>query len=193
LAVVSVINNGLDFSVSSIVFYWIRSVIIQNINPTVVFESGGVDIDIFGAGFVPTFPNVVHCRFAGMFVVDALYMSSTNIKCTCPANQPGNITVEVTQNGQDYILAGSLNYIATPRLLSLAPSVGPWRGNTLVTLTFDTLGDILGKNGSAFCVFGSKTVASRITSENFIQCLSPASGKFNTFYHIISYRIILPH
>jgi hypothetical protein len=55
------------------------------------------------------------------------------------------------------------------------------------------LGDILGKNGSAFCVFGSKTVASRITSENFIQCLSPASGKFNTFYHIISYRIILPH
>lgn len=115
LALVSVGNNGVDFAESSVIFYWQRSLIIQEIIPSIVLESGGVDVEVLGLGFVPTFPNVIRCRFGGELVVNALYISPTTIKCTCPASLPGNVTVEVTQNGQDYIAAGNILYIATPR------------------------------------------------------------------------------
>ena len=114
-ASVSISNNAHEFSDSNILFYWIKSIVVNHIEPSSVFESGNVRIDIVGIGFVPSFPNILSCRFRGSQIVDALYISPTLIQCICPPSSPGNVSLEVTQNGVDYFIAGHLQYKLTPR------------------------------------------------------------------------------
>jgi IPT/TIG domain len=132
-AVVAISNNAaVDFTESTSVFYWTRSIVVSSLSPPFMFESGSVEIDITGSGFVPSFPNTLRCRFGGQFIVDALFISSSNIQCTAPPAIPGNISVEVAQNGKDFIPAGSVVVRTTPRLMEIEPKIGSWRGTFLL-------------------------------------------------------------
>ena len=200
-ASLQVSNNKQDFSPSSVAFYWFSSPVAKTIYPSRVFESGGVTIDIMGDGFVPSFPNVLQCRFGGSVIVSAMFVSRQSVQCESPPALVGNVTVEVTINGQDFITAGSLLYTPFPRLISATPSKGPHRGGTIVTLATTGLEDTydrlvaaaltraVGVGGlglsptsavqntstsvSLQCLFGSRTVSATMPTPTTIQCVSP--------------------
>ena len=58
-ASVKVSNNMVDYTPTSILYYYMDSVVIQSLEPVVLFENGGTSVSISVDGFVPTFPNVL--------------------------------------------------------------------------------------------------------------------------------------
>ena len=173
---VSVTTNGVDFSDSNVLYYWQRSIVVESISPTSVFEQGEISINIYGLGFVPTFPNFLHCRFDGVFIVDAMFLSSSHVQCICPPSRQGSIHVELTQNGKDFVSAGYLKYFATPSISAITPQVGSWRGGTPVKVIVDRLEmDSIVDDTDAFITIGSSTVLSTRVSLTEFQFLSPTS------------------
>ena len=184
--------NMVDYSDSSLAlpFYWDASLVVTTISPTVVMEMGGTVLDIFGEGFYPTYPNALWCRFGGQIVVDALYMTRQLIKCTTPLLSPGEVTVEVTANGQDYVQAGTVRSLAAPALVAVTPQLGTWRGGTVVNVTvingwFDesaaaassSLVPSTGRGSVVQCSFGlgrnQLSSVATIVSDTLVQCRTP--------------------
>ena len=69
----------------------------------------------------------------------AEWMSSSLVLCTADTASLGNMTVEVSNNGQDFSADG-IEFLAAPRLglvgqVRMSPSTGPANGGTLVTLS----------------------------------------------------------
>jgi hypothetical protein len=93
----------------------------------VVFESASSVIIVHFVGFIPSFPNMLKCRFEGQKVVDSLFVNESAIQCNAP------ISVEVAMNGVDFMEAGSIQVVASPETLSISPSEGSWVGHTKVT------------------------------------------------------------
>jgi hypothetical protein len=92
VAHLTVSNNGKDFSESalSLPFYWDSSVIVTTITPSVMYESGGQLVQLIGAGFYPSYPNVLLCRFGGKIIVSAMYTTRQLARCIAPPLSPGN-------------------------------------------------------------------------------------------------------
>jgi hypothetical protein len=189
---VLVSNNGVDFNTAAIPFYWTEGLLVHSLSPSRTFEEGGVLLTLTGETFSQSFPNVLGCRFsspAGFRTVDGLYVSRTTMKCLAPALPTGQSEVFVTTNGQDYVAAGVLEVYPTPRLLSVAPSLGGWRGHTEVTAAVTGMTG-LGAAADVSCVFGVVSVPAVVSADGgTVACHSPGTDRNTTGNVAFSLRV----
>ena len=107
------------------------------------------------SGFAFHSGSAVKCRFnsTSTAVVNAIFLSSTLVQCASPGvSKPGVVTVEISNNGDDFSQDNVfLEYIDPPRVELLSPAIGPPMGET----TISVFGSYFSQTQSYFCRFGS--------------------------------------
>ncbi|EKX35015.1 hypothetical protein GUITHDRAFT_118763 [Guillardia theta CCMP2712] len=199
-------NNGVDFSSASATYTYERAPTVTSLSLLALDGSSGqVEQDhgrtvrVIGKHFVAS-PQL-RCSLPGV----ARYLTSSMVDCVSGGGRVGgNLTVEVSNNGQDWS-SGGLGLLAwedTPRFseeVQLEPTMGPSRGGTQVTVRLlgaeglqgVSLSLQVGLEGSAECRYQSGTeyrcqmpevrsttnrVLSRYTGQRKGQPKSPSQG-----------------
>lgn len=126
---VFVTTNGQDFvNNAAVIFKAIASLTITSLSPASSPAHSSSVITVTGTNFVNS--NDLHCLFNEV-LVSAIFVSSSSITCKTPAFPPGTVTLQVTNNFQQYDGASStLTVYEQPRILSLSPSFGATTYNT---------------------------------------------------------------
>ena len=88
-------------------FLFTGSAVVTGIYPSSGSESGGTNITISGNDFMQK--GLLQCIFDKNYVVPAKWIAQSAITCVTPAHQPGIISVEVSDNGQQKCI-GSANF-----------------------------------------------------------------------------------
>lgn len=184
---VAVTVNGLDFSESTLQFFYERRLSILRIDPALGPQSGGSEISIVGQDFMQ-YRDFVGCRF-GTNVVKGTVLSDSVIRCIAPAHHAESVQLGITYNGQQYTAnygdGEALIYQYYPDFVisSLEPNRGSVLGGTMALATLSGL-DAIPSTSIVKCRFGS------IQTEGFLalnrtkssgplhllKCMSP-SGK----------------
>lgn len=135
--------------------------------------SGGTEVSVIGSGFLNA-PGI-RCQFEDRQAF-AVWKSSSWIMCvTPPMDTSLLITVEFSNNGQDYTTDGvTFTYKSAAVTLQLRPSMGPTRGQTRVTL----VGAHFAHAPQFACKFADITVpALAVVNSTAAVCGVPASAK----------------
>ena len=180
--------------------YRLHVVRLATANVTAVFpvtgpQRGNTTVTVFGHDFVPDV-EFLKCRFAGSAPVYTTWITSSELRCVSPPYPPGVVSLEITNNNQDYTSDGVLyTYqrtctlhlqsfltvppfcrsvclsVATTTVTQLMPNLGPLLGGTLVT--------VYGTNFIHYgtlprCQFGTlpATVATFVTGTSVL-CVAP--------------------
>eukprot|EP01097_Dermamoeba_algensis_P001333 TRINITY_DN1508_c0_g1_i1.p1 TRINITY_DN1508_c0_g1~~TRINITY_DN1508_c0_g1_i1.p1 ORF type:complete len:1256 (-),score=270.64 TRINITY_DN1508_c0_g1_i1:251-4018(-) len=145
--------------------------------PTYGFISGGLNISLFGTGFLDT-PELA-CQFGWFGSVRGYYLSPTRIYCITPdAARSQETPLRVTNDGFTYSNSVIFNYLnPVPRLTRVTPSTGPQNGGIPVT--------VYGRNFTVTtdtrpqCDFGGNLVVATTVARDgsFVVCTMPIVNK----------------
>ena len=113
------------------------------------------------------------CRFDDN-VVEASFISSTELICHTKAQVAGYVRVDVSVNGVDYSVSQTIfEFVDVSSVTGVVPYQGPTTGGT----------DLLIEGSSFFasrnlaCNYGPRTMTSaHVRSSGEISCVSPADG-----------------
>ena len=106
---------------------------ITSLLPTAGPTAGSL-IVVRGTNFINSLQ--LHCSVGTSMQLVATWTSTTEIRCQAPAQAPGSVAVEVTNNNQDYSSEGVMyTYQANAAVTSVSNSHGPVTGGTLITVT----------------------------------------------------------
>ena len=109
------------------------------------------------------------CRF-GTEVSEGTVLSSSLMRCRCPDLQAGEVTVEVSSNGQDFSIDGKVfRYIRGMVVYEVEPSKGSTAGGTTVTV----MGTDLVGGREVSCLFGEKRVKGEVVNVTRVVCVAP--------------------
>ena len=106
-AAVEISHNGVDFSTNGVQFLYVQPATVGNIYPSSGSEKGGTNVTLSGDGFIQL--GQLSCIFDKVYSVSAEWIAPSAIACLTPAHQPGVVSVEVSDNGQQTCL-GSTNF-----------------------------------------------------------------------------------
>ena len=120
----------------------------------------------------------VLCSFGGQ-VSEGASMSSSMVRCLTPElSLPGEMSVEVSTNGEGFSREGVKYHVQeAPVILAMRPSAGPEVGGTAITL----LGSRFWQSSEVFCRFGfgAAVVIGEMVSQTELVCTSPARSPGN--------------
>jgi hypothetical protein len=172
---VDLTENGQDYTSSGIVYTYVTHAAVTRLTPHRGSVLGGQDVIVSGRNF--TNHASTACAFgdpnAGGVVVEAVWHSSTEVRCVAPPGVPGKVVVEVTNNGQDFTYSGLyFEYLNDPVVHEVRPTHGPLTGHTAVTV----IGDGFLAVDTLACRFGLVYVpVLEVLSSTAIVCVSPPS------------------
>jgi hypothetical protein len=167
-SILEVSNNGIDFTTSGNVFHFESALSVSAIFPQAGPEDGATMVSVHGTNFKNT--NHLSCMF-GEVATKATWISSSHIECIAPpANTPGNVHLEVSNNAGEYSFNGvSFYYFGRGVIQSIHPMFGSPSGNTAITI-----------NGQNFfftadleCVFGEIPTQATFVNANTLVCNTP--------------------
>jgi hypothetical protein len=168
--VIEVSNNGVySPSFTRAMYTYRNDPVITGMSPASGLSSGGTRVVLEGSNFLNSLSLV--CRF-GLIVVDSTFEGPTTLVCESPPHSPGDVTVEVSNNGVDYTSHGFMfNFIPADggvAVTSIVPNRGGVSGGTpvLVTGTGFT-GD------EVYCLFGTVSVMGVQQTPVKALCISP--------------------
>lgn len=190
---VSVWMNGKRHSVNTVVFHSVEPPSVLFFSPVTVPESGGAVIRIVGEHF--PIGRAPLCRFGERETVEGRLVTTTLLECEAPALAPGNYSLAVTWNSQEFALAKhalavqrsevtapetptdptlsrSLNAsrgVDPPRLAAVDPTSGSVHGGTRLSLR-GSFSDALEYE----CTFDGDAVPATLTSLSSLTCVTPA-------------------
>lgn len=152
---------------------------IHSFNPDRVDEQGNHSILIRGTYF-PDLPDLA-CRFGGdvYFMTPALWLKSTAVRCLTPSLTPGNVSVEVTFNGEDFVAAPQMLVVDEKLTVTGAsPLSGPISGGTKLIVTGTGFGNNYGNEkietySDVFCLFGQSLAIAIVISPTSLSCQVP--------------------
>lgn len=163
-AVVTVTNNLVDFSESSVIFEYRPQVKPERFYPTIGPLSGGTLVNIEGGAFFAT-PQLA-CRFGGV-IVRANLESPTEVTCRAPKSAvEKKVVLQVTVNGMEWEDIrttddqGTFTYYRPPEVTMLHPSTGPLEGGTHLSVFGRFLEPVL-TDGPILCRMGNASTASQ--------------------------------
>lgn len=177
---------GEDFTPTNMFVNFVPALGVSSVAPEHVDEQGQHDVLLGGTNF-PDLPDLA-CRFGGAGggastnTVPALWLKSTAVRCATPPLPPGEVSVEVTFNGVDFVVSPQMLTVDTILTVSgISPLAGPISGGTEVTITGTGFGvDSLIDGGSStgalfYCVFGESqtTAAATVLSPGRVLCRTP--------------------
>ena len=125
-----------------------------------------------GTGFVPPYTSGVKCIFDDSKQTEAYVLSHSLVVCRSPPMaSPRDSTVQLQVDGALISTAMKFIFHADPRLLAVAPRLGPRTGGTIIHVT----GLFLSELDPLFCRFGQTHVPSRRKSSTEVMCVAPSS------------------
>jgi len=110
--------NGADRITADVYFDIQPSAHVVAVTPRSGIHLGQTPVFIVGAGFINS--TDLACRF-GLVTVPATFLSFTNLLCVAPAQAPGPVFLEVTNNGLDFTTDRVLFFYGTCPLGSYCP------------------------------------------------------------------------
>ncbi|CAM9413439.1 unnamed protein product, partial [Phaeothamnion confervicola] len=130
-------NGGADASAAPGTFSYVQSPTLTGLFPGHVDERGGIVVSVYGSGFIPG-PNL-SCRFGGLEIVSAEWISPGEVACVTPpaVNGPGAVSVEISDDGTSFLSAAGLSvtYLRAFTVASAKPVSGPACGGTTVVIS----------------------------------------------------------
>ena len=172
---VRVSSNAQDFTESSgtlkVAGLWTVSKLLPHAGPL----EGNTLVEVYGTGFEQS-ENLV-CRFGiEAMPVAARFVSETLIECRTRPSTPGNVTLEVSINNQDFSSSGvTFEYLGSPAVNVLRPGFGPVGGGVLVEITGGPFWERSATLGTLYCRFGAEGYAKAMRiNDKVIECLAPA-------------------
>jgi len=167
----SVSNNGVDYS-STTVQYTYRAVArVTSIAPQGGSVDGGTVVLVTGSDFVDS--GSLACKFGDAAASAATFVSATSVRCVAPSGSSGSVAVEVSNNGADFTKDSvQFRYHASAAVSSLAPGSGPVSGGTVITVHGFNFVD----SDALYCRFGGDGagVTARWISSSKVECVAPA-------------------
>ena len=177
-------TTGEEFAPTNLFVNFVPAMEVASIVPEHVDEQGQHDILLGGTNF-PDLPGLA-CRFGGAGGtsndVPALWLRSTAVRCVTPPLASGDVSVEVTFNGFDFVVSPQILTVHTILTVSgITPLAGPISGGTEVTITGTGFGDdhvtdgSSGTGSSFSCLFGESQAAAVATvlSPGSVLCRTP--------------------
>ena len=138
---------------------------------------GGTFVNVTGGSFSPraALLGYVWCRFNSTSVAVA-WRSSTELHCVAPRHAAGAVSVELTQNEQQYTSDGIRFEYEVVAAYTVYPNAGPIAGGTLVEI-FGAGIEVPDARG-LFCQFGGvDPVAATHASRERVLCVVPPSAR----------------
>lgn len=144
---------------------------VAKLTPSSGSSKDGATIHIAGELFMAS--DSLGCR-VGDISVAAKFVSPTHISCTVMGPiAPESVEVTVTDNGVDFVAAGTFTFLPESTVTDLNPSSGP----------FSTEGSVLlkGTGFSSFdrplCSFGGDMARAEVISPTEVMCTTPAVAR----------------
>ena len=164
---ISVSNNNVDFSESSVNFEYVSAVTISGVHPKSGPVAGGTSVTVTGANFENTAASVT-CRF-GSDNVPGVVISETEINCASPsAYGSGGAAVSfsiVTNDGSTYSTEEEFAYHGEIETFGVSPNSGP----TNVAQKLAVLGANFVNSPSLCCSLGGSIApATYVTSQKVL-------------------------
>jgi hypothetical protein len=199
---ITVTNNGIDFSATSVKFELRDNMFVTGIQPSHGPLAGNTRISIFGGNFNSD-ADGVQCKFGDLPAAAATYISSSIISCVAPSySSVGSVQVLVSSNNHTFTSDPVLfTYEGNPTLTALTPIEG--FPSTLVTFygtNFTDTQDLVAKFGEvqSRCVFIRSTTATCSAPFIFPSVVSVSisnngidwSNEIETFVFLPSIRIL---
>ncbi|MBI2550208.1 IPT/TIG domain-containing protein [Candidatus Woesearchaeota archaeon] len=140
---------------------------ITSVSPVSGPTAGGTVVTITGSYFV----SGAGVTFGGAAAGSVTFVSSTQLTAVTPAHAAGLVDVVVTNpDGQSGTLVNGFTYVAPPTVSSFNPRIGPYTGDTSVTVT--------GSNfvSGAIVTFGGVAGSVTFVSSTELTAVTPASA-----------------
>lgn len=116
------------------------------------------------------------CMLSGEHVVLTEYVSSTELICVMPVHIPGTDTLFIVNSDAQRSSPWTIQFVGDPALSTgksaVSPQFGPRNGNTLLTVSGQSLDKI---EGQLYCIIGEEWVLAFSIKENSVQCTAPPS------------------
>jgi len=168
------VTNGIGFTNDGVQFMYEQGARAEAVRPTAVkSETAGQLVTVFGQNFWQS--AGLSCTFGLNPGVQAVFLSSTAVKCQVPAKGPGVVKLSVSNNGIDRGVVQTWLQYSSPGSGGVArvlPSSGPVEGGTRVQLV----------QGRAYedavmgCRFGESHVVAERGPDGAVYCESPYKG-----------------
>jgi hypothetical protein len=177
-------------STSGELYHFTPDTKVIEVTPRVAYSSGGMSIDVRVSGVSQT---LIHgsgdntqawCRFGENVYTKAKGVLESNVECLTVPGIDGNVTLEISTNGQDFTTQGMYVERITANVTSVYPNIVSVTGGSTTTLGGINLGvSGLQVNGyGVFCGYGASNAAEswsqsngRVTTGQFIH---PASNSY---------------
>ena len=122
--------------------------------------------------------SYVHARFNATRVA-GVGVTTSELRCVAPAHASGLVSVEVTQNEQQYTGGSARFEYEDAGAYSVEPAMGPVRGGTLVVVrgsprVHGAAGGVV--DHGAWCRFGGAgAVGASFDGDGSVRCVAPAA------------------
>lgn len=177
-------TTGDNFRPTNMFVTFVPEMKIRSIVPRRIDERGEHNILLEGTSF-PDLSDLA-CRFGGggavSSTVSALWVRSTAVRCVAPPLMPGDVLVEVTFNGVDFVASPQMLTVDVKvTITDMMPLAGPISGGTEVVIKgtgFNVDGMMSGNSitdSALSCFFGeSQTPAgATVVSPGSVSCRTP--------------------
>ncbi len=163
-------SPGVSYSRDQVQFTFYNEPVLTQVIPLHAAARGGSSITFVGGNFADS--SDLTCRFGMKSVTRSLRPSASMVVCTAPASNPGNVSIEVSNNGLDFTRTGLRFSFRGALTFGLVPSRGPVVGGTVVTITgLEASGSDLHR-----ITFGSTFVPVESTDEGLSTVVVPAGS-----------------
>lgn len=170
----SVTNNGVDWSASSVVFEFHQDAVVLTMEPVHGPVRGQTRVTVRGFNFVQS--SLMHCKFGDLLEPMLEFVSSTEIVCMSPPRfeHAGSVSLEVTNNNASFSDNGEqYRYDARVNVAVLAPKSGSTSGGTRVLVH----GSNFVETGVQKCRFGHSVVDAEFLNAGQLVCVSPPQAE----------------
>jgi hypothetical protein len=149
--------NGQDLSKSNVAFFAYSDPEVSALSPFLGLVAGGNPVFLSGSKYLNS--SQISCRF-GSKVVRAIFLASTNVICIAPPQAEGAVSVEFSNNGNDFTNSKIIyQYISCPSgsfcpefEIVNCPMGAYCPGKGLFNFTLCSPGTYQGTEGQSFCL-----------------------------------------
>ena len=191
------LNNQEFFTASPDVNYtFIPNPVVTSVSPNNMSIAGNEIVTVRGKDFseIAALHGVMRCQFGSVLVPVNRFINKTEVECVAPPHQAGDVFVEISQNGRDYVVNASSRLDFDPfgakfvyhriNLTDMFPKRGPSVGNTKVVV----LGKSFPLSSRVLCRFGQALpVPATVLDTEHLMCHTPQHPAT-----ITQLRIVLP-
>jgi len=171
-------NEASLTSLSYAVFAYESVPAVLEVSPLAAVKDGGSVLSVVASGIADG--SQAYCRFAGKTVVSAVSVNGGIVECISFAGVAGNMTLEISGNGQDFSTTGMfVENVALANVTSLTPLVVPSNGASIIMIR----GIGLTSTKESFCGFGASAAAqtwtvvqAHMSAIDTLACVAPARG-----------------